>query len=133
MIIETRLINLNNDYELFSKWWIDHNHVIIPKDMLSEFGVICYINKKPIAAMWLYPVLSCKWSMIRFPISSKDSSKNERNIAMDYVLNNLFNISKDMGYTNVFCTTNHSSLIKKLKKIGMTLSSEDCKHFWGAL
>ena len=75
MNISTRLVNLENDYELLSTWWIERQHEVIPKDFLSQLGVMCLIDNKPVGAMWLYPVLGCKWSMIRFPITTIKSSK----------------------------------------------------------
>ena len=133
MNISTRLVNLENDYELLSTWWVERQHEIIPKDFLSQLGVMCLIDNKPVGAMWLYPVIGCKWSMIRFPITTIKSSKEERDIVLNHILDSLFNISKDMGYSKVFCTTNHENLINKLEQYGMSMTSDNCKHFWGVI
>lgn len=131
--MDIRLLDLNKDYETLSSWWTQRNHVIITKDFLSDYGVLASKNGKDLAAMWLYPVVSTKWCMVRFPIANPDTTKAERDAAMDLIINTLHLISKDMGYKYMFCTTNHPGLIKRLKSFGFVGDSENCINFWGGL
>ncbi len=131
--METRLFNYEKDYDLVSTWWKERNHAVITKDFLSDYGIMALIDNKPVGVMWLYPVMTTKWSMIRFPIVDPNVSKEVRDSALNLIFDNLHNISRDMGYTHIFCTTNHPGLITRLKKYNYTLDSENCVHFWGGL
>lgn len=131
--MKTRLFNYEKDYELVCSWWQERNHTVIPKDFLSNYGVMALIDDKPVGVMWLYPVLSTTWSMIRFPIIDNSLSKEDRDLALDLIFDNLHNISRDMGYKYIFCTTNHTGLIRRLKKYGYTPDGENCVTFWGGL
>jgi hypothetical protein len=132
--MKSRLFVYDTDYELVSGWWKKREHIVIQKDFLSDFGVLVEDdNGKKLAVMWLYPLLSTKWCMIRFPITNPDSTKEERNKALDLVFDNLHGMAMDMGYKYLFCTTNHSALIERLKKYNYTQDASDCVHFWGGV
>ena len=133
MELSTKLFKYEDDYELISSWWKSRNHIVIDKDLLSDYGVIAYINNKPIGCMWLYPVLTAKWCMVRFPITDPNTTKEDRNIALDLIFENIHNISKEMGYKYMFCTTNTPNLIKRLEKYNYMFDSKDCSHFYGKL
>lgn len=133
MEISTRLFNYEQDSQIVNSWWSERNQLVIEKDYLSDYGVLAFINNKAVGCMWLYPVLSTKWSMIRFPITDPKSSKVDRELALDLIFDNIHNISKDMGYKYMFCTSNHPSLIKRLEKYNYVLDSKECSHFWGKL
>ena len=132
-MLHTRLFDFNKDYELVTKWWTARNHIIVEKDFLSDYGVMVLDDHKPIIVMWLYPIMTTKWSMIRFPISNPDTTEIERDQAMEVLFHSLAGISKDMGYKYIFCTTNHPGLMNKLNKYGFSSEHTDCAHFWGGL
>lgn len=131
--MEIRLIDLEKDYELLASWWTAREHYVILKDMLSPFGMIAYKEEKPIAAVWLYPSLGSPWAMIRFPIANPDSSKDERQEALDLVIRSLHDLARDMKCKYVLCSTNHKGFIPKLEALGYFEDASDCKHLMGVL
>lgn len=133
MEVKTRLFDLDKDYELISNWWNERKQTIIPKEFLNQYGVMAFVDNKPIGVMWLFPVLGCNWSIIRFPITNIESTIEQRDLAMDAIFDNLISMSKLLKCTHIFCTTNHPGLIKRLEDQGMTMTSENCKHFWGGI
>lgn len=131
--MQTRFITLDKDYDMFKSWWTERKHVIIPKDFLTPFGFISYIDDKPISAMWLFPVLGSKSCSIRFPISNPDSTKKERNECLIDIIKKLNSLAREMDYKYVLCTTNHTGLIDKLKQVNYVEDASNCKHMVGVL
>lgn len=129
----SRLFDYEKDYKTVSAFWEERNQLVIKKDFLSDYGVVVEENGKMLAVMWLYPMLSTKWAMIRFPITNPQTTKEERDLALDLVFDNLHGIAKDMGYNYLFCTTNHPALIARLQKYNYTQDASDCVHFWGGV
>lgn len=129
-----KLLKLDdNDYSLVTEMWTKRNHIVIPKDFLTDFGILAKQDKVPVACAWLFPVLSSKTCMIRYPVSNPEIDSNVRNTALDLVFDNLHIIAKEMGYTKVFITTNHENLKKRLLKYDYTEEAQNCTHFWGGL
>lgn len=131
--MECMLFNYNTDYEVVSSWWKKRNCPIIPKDFLGNYGFIINENNKKLCAIWLYPIMTTKWCMVRFPISNPDITKEEHEKSLDLLFSSVHNISKDMGYKHIFCSTNHDGFIKRLNKYGYNQEATDCVHFWGVL
>lgn len=128
------LFKKDSHYETLTTFWQDREHLVIPKEYLSDYGFMAFDEQgNPVAAMWLYPVVSTNWCMVRFPISNPDVPNEIRSKAMDLIFDTIHKVSKDMGFNQIFCTTNHKGLIKRLTKYGYTLDSSDCVHFWGGL
>jgi hypothetical protein len=129
-MMTARLFNFDKDYQTVTKWWTERNHIQIKKDFLSDYGVMVSKDGKDLAAMWLYPMITTAYCMVRFPITNPETTKLERNEALDLVFANLHGMTKDLGYKYLFCTTNHPSLIKRLEKYQYTKDAENCVHFW---
>lgn len=128
--MEISIFNKNENYGDLVSLWEQRSDVIMPKEFLSDYGVMCKDGDTIIAIMWLYPVVSCNWAMIRFPISNSEVSNETRDLGLNLVFNTIHNIAKDMGYTQLFCSTNHSGLSKRLEKYGYSLEHTDCSHYW---
>ena len=133
MNLTSSLLKLDDNHSLVHELWTKRNHVVIPKDYLTDYGVMVSSDDTLIAGAWLFPILSSKTCMIRFPISNIDIEIDVRDKALDLVFQNLHSIAKDMGYTTVFITTNHANLKKRLLKYSYMEESKDCSHFWGEL
>lgn len=131
--MEIKVFNRTEDYDTVSAWWKQREHAQVPQDFISDYGFIAFENGNAVAAMWLYPVVTTKWCMIRFPISDPNSTNELRSQALDLIFDTIHLVAKDMGYKHIFCTTNHPGLQARLNKCGYTLEFSDCAHFWGEL
>lgn len=114
-----------DDYSIVTSWWNKRNLTVIPEEFLSAYG---FIDAN--AAMWLYPQVTTKFAMIRFPITNPDATNIERSSSLDLIFDTVHKLSKSMGFNKIFCTTNHEGLSNRLVKYGYTLTDENCKHFW---
>lgn len=131
--MEVTLLNRKSDLTNLKSWWEKRDHVVIPSSMLSDYGILVSKDGVDIAAMFLYPVVSTDWCMVRFPISNPEVEASVRDEAMDLVFDSLFLIAKDLGYKKVFCTTDHKNLSKRLLKFNFINMDVKCDHFWGDL
>lgn len=131
--MQIKVFDRNTDYEIAETLWKQRNHDIIPKEFLSDFGVMAYDESGPAGIMWFYPVMSANWGMIRFPITNKEISDDKRNEALNLIFDTIHETAKSFGYKYIFCATNHKGLIKRLEKYGYNQDSKDCVMFWGGL
>jgi len=126
-------IDLMQNNKEVADWWGERGMIIIPDEFLSKFGFIVSNEEKSIAAAWLYPMVSSNTAMIRYPITNPNSTKEERNKALDLLFFNLQETAKEMGYKKMFITTNNNALSERLIKYNYTETSKNCRHFWGSL
>lgn len=131
--MQVNLINRKSDLSSLNLWWEKRNHPVVPASMLSDYGVLVSKDNVDLAAMFLYPVVSTNWCMVRFPISNPDVEASVRDEALDLVFDSVFLIAKDLGYEKVFCTTDHKNLSKRLLKFNFINMDVKCDHFWGDL
>ncbi len=128
-----RLFNYEQDNDLISQWRIDQDSNVIPKDVLSPFGFIVELNKTPIVAMWLYPMVGCKMCLIEGLISDPQSLKENRKLALDILFDNIHLVAKDMGYKYIVCMTDNPSVAERVQKYGYGKDSKIYTNFVGEL
>lgn len=121
------------DYDIVKSWWDQRDQVAAPIEFLSDYGVIAFQDEKPIAAIWFYPMLSVKFGFIKSPVTNPDTTKEERDEALNGCLDILHFIAKDLGYTHVLCPSNVPAFQDRLKSLGYAEGDKDCIHFWGGL
>lgn len=131
--MEVRLFKKDKDYPIVLEWWNKYQQTPAPIEFLSDWGVIVSENGKPICAIWFYPIVSVKFGLIKSPIANPDTTKEERNMALNLCLNTIHEIAKDLGYTHVLCPSNVEAFKTRLTSIGYVAGDENCTHFWGGL
>ncbi len=133
MEVTSKLFSYETDSELVNTWRLVRNELSIPKDYLSDYGVIGIVDGKPIAAMWLYPMLGCKMCVIEGIISDPDSTKEERKLALDVMFENIHGIAKDMEYKLIICMTDNSSIAARIQSYGYGKDKKTYEFYVGEL
>lgn len=131
--MEVRLFKKKEDYPILLEWWKARGQNPGSIDFLSDWGVIVSDGQKPVAALWLYPMVSTKLGMIMSPISNPDTTKEQRDIALNICLNTIHEIAKDLGHTTIMGWTNVPPFEKRLESHGYTPGDKNCTHYWGGL
>ncbi len=129
----TRLFDYNTDNEMLSAWSDAREIQKVPKAFLSDYGVLGVVNDKPIAAMWLYPVLGVKFCIIENLISNPDSTKEERKEALDSIFEKIHEIAKELGYETIVCMTDNKSVMERVQKYGYQEDPTKYVNFIGVL
>lgn len=102
------------DYRVVCQMMSDWGMAQIHRRMLSEYGAIVYKDEVPVCSGWLYQTDS-KMSWIEWVVMSKQTIKSQREGALTFLFDTLFNQAKTLGFEVVMCVANNSSYMKKLK------------------
>ena len=132
-MLDCRLFNKQKDYSTMVEWYNKRNYRPVNIESLSDFGFTVYKDSEAVCSMFLYPIPTCDWCMIRFPISNPDIEKSIRNECMDFMFTVMFDTARKMGFKKIFCTTNNKSLEDRLLKFNLVPQNEKCEHYWGEL
>lgn len=87
----------NTDYYTLSYWWDKHGQNYPELETLPDSGYIV----DNIAACFVYKTNS-NLAMIEFLISNPESNKEERNQAIDLVIDACINDAKESGYKVIY-------------------------------
>ena len=118
----------NNDYEnILVNWWNNYNWTPPPKNFLPDNGsggFIVYNDTTPICAGFIYKTNS-KVAWVDWIISDKNyKEKNIKAKALEYLIETMSNICKELGYTYTYALIKHKGLTKIYEKLGYTKADQ---------
>ena len=108
------------DYEIFSDWWIKWEWPVMPKEFLPDNGkggLMVEKNGNPIVCGFVYENNSKFW-IFEWMISNPEYRENDRKEAIEMLINNAENVCKDMGYKYKLSIGRNKHLIETHKKLG---------------
>jgi len=93
------------DYEMLSEWWHAHGKHRRPELMLPKCGVVCEIDGKPVAALFLHMDNSCGMCMADHAVSVPGLALKTSLLAFKHCVKCLRKIARDFGYHTmaVYC------------------------------
>lgn len=107
-------------HEMISNWWKEHNHPIIPLNMLSPFGLISYNEKnEPTSACFVYFVEGCDIAQLSWAVTNPSVSPRERYNGLDFCIKGLIGVAKANNRTNILSFSGYRSLNKIFGKNGL--------------
>lgn len=113
------------DYKLLCQWWKWWRWTAPPQDCLpnnGEGGIMIYKDKTPIVAGFLYTTNS-NLAWLEFVISNPTYKDNDRQDAIDYLLESLCYLAEKQGFKAIFTSLKSESLIKNYQRIGFVKSN----------
>lgn len=109
------------DWDTLVEWWDWWpGWVAPPKDFLPNHGTGGFMiekNNTPIVAGFVY-FTNSKAAWIEYIISNPKYKEDDRPESIEFLLTELENFIKSMGYTYMFTSLQSKSLIKTHKKLG---------------
>lgn len=126
-------MNLETDKYIVDDWCKQRDMQALPNDYLSKYGFLVSKNSKDIAACWLYPFINTKRCMIDCMIANPDTTKEERNDAIDLLLTTIFLTAKDMQYRYITCNTSYKTIKNKLLNLNFVEDKNLHNYFTGEL
>jgi len=113
-----RFFDKEKDYNTIAKWWIEHDQVPCPKDLLPNLGFIV----DDLVVGFIYQTDS---EIVFFEsiVSKKDSDKEDRKEALNAIIDMSCKVSKEMGYSRLIFHTAYPSL----KELG--IKEWNCKPY----
>jgi hypothetical protein len=93
------------DFELLTEWWLAHDGQRRPATILPKCGVVCSINDKPAAALFLHMDNSCGMCMVEHAVSRPGLSLKKARAAFGHCVAVLKKIAGVHGYHTmaVYC------------------------------
>ena len=113
----------NSDYWTLASWWTAHNWACPHQEMLPKTGFII----EDVCAGFLYKTDS-KIAFLEWIISNPKSNKEERNKALNILINQLCEDAKKSEFEAIFTSSNHNKLIERYKNHGFNLTDESVTH-----
>lgn len=121
----------DKDYNIIKKWFLAFGHTPPKKDYLPLNGFMIYIKKKPMACGFVYNTDS-SMCLFDFPVSNPAGTKEERDMAINELINIVKEYSKIAGYKVIYTSKCSKKFIDRLEKQGFSSGSSGNVHlFYG--
>ena len=118
---------------VIKKWWKDHCEVPFELELLSDHAYMAYKVDKPIAALFLYRIKGCAVCWIGWPVTNKDTTKKERNLALGILFDKLHADAKALEYKLVWTISGVAPIKRRLDKLGYIVGDENVSQYWKGL
>ena len=126
MEFNVRLLQ-EGDYENTLKgWWDDWNWNAPPKESLPNNGLGGFMVSKgevDICAGFAY-FTNSNLAWCEFVVSNKKYKDEDRNDAIEVLINSIVDASKNAGYKAIFTSVSNDNLIKKYQNCGFVKTQE---------
>jgi hypothetical protein len=129
-MMEYRILK-KGDYELIlTKWWKSWRWTPPPKDMLPEDGcggVIVSSNGIDVCAGFIY-FTNSKTAWLEYIVSSIDYKESDRAEAIEFLINSLSTIARDMGVVYIYTSLKSKTLIDRYVNCGFIKGDSNCQE-----
>lgn len=103
------------------------------KEIFSDFGFMALKDDKPIAAMFMFPTIGCKTCLTGWPVTSKSTTKEERDEALPLLLEYIEATAYAMGYSLMTSYPGRSSASKRFEEAGYKRGDEVVVQYYKRL
>ena len=114
-----RFLN-KKDYKTICEWWKWWRWPVIPKEMLPDNGKSGFIVEKnniPIVSCFLF-ITNSNWAKLEWVVSNPKYKEEDRQEAIELLINNVENVCKKMGIKYMFSVGRNKHLLDTHKKLG---------------
>lgn len=118
--------------QMLQQWWHSKHALDFNLDLLSETGVLAYVEDVAIAAAFLY-LTNSKVAWIGWPVSDPESSKELRDVALNEIFENLHQTARDYDYTLIWTVSGIPALQKRYEELGYLLGDENVNQYFKPL
>ncbi len=108
--MNTRIIDLAQDYQTISEWFEFHGSHKVPEKILPKLGVVCEEGDSLLAAGWMYMDNSVSIAWPTWFVTNPSVSQLKTGKALAHVINALELSAKEIGYTALMTSVNNAGL-----------------------
>ena len=115
-----------SDYDTLVTWWKDWMWEAPPRDFLPENGTGGFMvsnNDSDICAGFIY-LTNSKIAWIEFIISDKQYKEEDRNEAIQFLINSLSGVAEETGAKYGYAILKNKSLMKYYEEANFTVTSD---------
>lgn len=121
---------LNDElYKTLCEWWEGHNWTAQPREILSPYGYVSFLNDKPVMSAFLYKTEGSCLGWMEWILSNPESSYDERTECFKELVSFIEVKAKELGIKAIFTATKSASLSKRLDEIGFIKTDENVNHY----
>lgn len=121
-----------SDFPLLTDWWLAHDGQRRPESILPKCGVICSINDKPAAALFLHMDNSCGMCMVEHAVSRPGLSLKKARQAFGHCVACLKKVAGVHGYHTmaVYC---FEPIARVLEKAGFSRGEDSLVQMFSSI
>ena len=128
--MQSRLWNVEQDYNTLVKWWADWEFGTVPKECLPPDGIMVEIDSKPICAGGLYIGVGTQFAFMEWIVTDQRADKKSVHKALKMCIDAIMELAKSKGMRLVYTATKEKGLHKRYVKYhNMTLTESNVKTF----
>lgn len=120
----------HDDFELLTGWWLAHDGQRRLESILPRCGVICSINDKPAAALFLHMDNSCGMCLVEHAVSRPGLSLKKARAAFGHCVACLKKIAGVHGYHTMAAFV-PAAIARTLENIGFMRAEENLVQMVG--
>ena len=116
-----------SDYDTLVTWWKDWKWEAPPRDFLPENGTGGFMvsnNDSDICAGFIY-LTNSKIAWIEFIISDKQYKEEDRNEAIQFLINSLSGVAEETGAKYGYAILKNKSLMKYYEEANFTVTGDN--------
>lgn len=128
--MQTRLWDLNRDYNTLVKWWSQHEFGTVPKECLPPDGIIVENDGVPICAGGLYIGMGTQFAFMEWIVGDKTADKRQLHTALKMCIDAIMDLAQSKNMRLVFTVTAEQALQKRYTKYhAMVLTENNVKTY----
>lgn len=121
-----------SDYSLLEQWWKDHDHQVVPENMLSSLGFVVEKDNTAVMCGFVY-LTNSKISILEFIVSSPELNKEENNTAINLLISGVEKYTKTKGYEYCMMFLQRPKLKERFADRGYIKINENVDIMLGSL
>ena len=128
--MQSRLWNVEQDYNTLVKWWTDWKFGTVPKECLPPDGIMIEIDGNPICAGGLYIGVGTQFAFMEWIVTDQRADKKSVHKALKMCIDAIMELAKSKGMRLVYTATKEKELHKRYVKFhNMILAETGVKTF----
>lgn len=126
--MQKRYFDFAKDYATIQEWWRKHGSFAPKPEHLSTTGFLIETDK-PLCAGFLYKTDS-KICVFEFVVSNPDAEKNERQTALDFLIEAVKSWAREQGFSLIYTSVKIPSYVRKLAEHGFIEADTNQTHMF---
>lgn len=119
-ILNTRYFDIKKDYDILCAWYEKYDQVPLRTEQYPPTGLVVEVDTAPVCSGFLWRTDSVI-GVFSMPIVDRDAEKEQRNLALNHLIESIKVQAKAIGIKWIFCPVNSKSFLKRLRDLGFKI------------
>lgn len=109
--------------------WADAREFPFHKDVASDFGYMAFFEEKPIAAIFMYPVLSASFVLLGFPMANPKANQDVRHGAIAAIVAETEKAAKLLNRKFIVSYAGSKGAVSMFSRLGYEQADKDVVQY----